>query len=118
MRVLKTGARVSDSQLSFALVPNESGQARLGLAIAKKTIPHAVDRNAIKRQIREVFRQYPQLPEMDIVALTRRSTQTDDLTKIRQSAQTLFEKIVTGNYKPYQARSNRNHSKQRVQRKN
>lgn len=105
MRVLKTGTRVSDSQLSFAVVPNDSGHARLGLAIAKRLIPHAVDRNAIKRQIREVFRQYPELPQMDIVALTRKTTQVDDLKKIRTSAQGLFEKIALGQFKVYTPRS-------------
>ena len=117
MRVLKNGARVSDSQLSFALVPNETGQARLGLAIAKKAIPHAVDRNAIKRQIRAVFRQFPLLPDMDIVALSRRSTQVNDLAKIRNSAQALFEKIASGKYKPHKPRSARQHSSSRAERK-
>ena len=93
MRVLKKGTRVSDSQLSFAVIPNEAGVARLGLAVAKRAIPLAVDRNAIKRQIRESFRSQPDLPQVDIVALTRRSTQSQDLKKIRISADALFTKV-------------------------
>ena len=105
MRVLKKGARVSDSQLSFALVPNECGEARLGLAIAKRVIPLAADRNAIKRQVREAFRYYPGLPCVDIVVLTRRSTQIKDPKKIRISAESLFKKIEQGNYRTYVPRS-------------
>ncbi|MBT8141283.1 MAG: ribonuclease P protein component [Gammaproteobacteria bacterium] len=94
MRVLKSGKRVSDSQLSFAILANDQGHARLGLAIAKRGVPHAVDRNAIKRQVREAFRLHSDLPAVDIVALTRRSTQVDDLKKIRNSADTLFGRII------------------------
>ncbi|MGV6810251.1 MAG: ribonuclease P protein component [bacterium] len=47
-------------------------QARLGLAIAKKCAKRAVDRNRIKRLIRESFRvQQATLPAVDIVVLCR-----------------------------------------------
>jgi len=100
MRVLKKGSRVSDPQLSFAVHPTELGQARLGLAIAKRAVPHAVDRNAIKRQIREVFRNCSDLPSMDIVALTRKTTKAQDVKQTRQSAEVLFKRIVEGKIKP------------------
>jgi len=100
MRVLKKGSRVSDPQLSFAVHATDRGEARLGLAIAKRAVPHAVDRNAIKRQIREVFRNYPNLPSMDIVALTRRTTQAQDTKQTRQSAEALFKRIAEGKIKP------------------
>lgn len=45
---------------------------RLGLAIAKKHVPHAVNRNLIKRIARERFRHLIQEhPGLDIVVLTR-----------------------------------------------
>ncbi len=100
MRVLKKGSRVSDSQLSFAVHANEQGESRLGLAIAKRAVPHAADRNAIKRQIREVFRLHDNLPAMDIVALTRRSTSAQDVKLTRKSAENLFQKIADGKIKP------------------
>jgi len=50
-------------------------KARLGLAIAKKQIPRAVDRNRIKRVVRESFRIL-QLHEHDFVVLARRDTVT------------------------------------------
>ncbi len=100
MRVLKKGSRVSDSQLSFAVHANEQGESRLGLAIAKRAVPHAADRNAIKRQIREAFRLHDNLPAMDIVALTRRSTSAQDVKLTRKSAENLFQKIADGKIKP------------------
>lgn len=48
--------------------PNEVGHARLGLVVSRRLFPHAVDRNRIRRRIREAFRQLaPQLPALDIV---------------------------------------------------
>jgi ribonuclease P protein component len=48
-------------------------QARLGLAIAKKQLPRAVDRNRIKRVVRESFRLL-QIQDHDFVVLARRDT--------------------------------------------
>ena len=47
---------------------------RLGMVIAKKNIPRAVDRNKIKRVMREVFRNQSSFPIdtcLDIVLLVR-----------------------------------------------
>ena len=45
---------------------------RLGLVIAKKHVKQAVDRNRLKRQIRESFRlRQHDLPNIDIVVLAR-----------------------------------------------
>lgn len=54
---------------------NDSGEARLGLAIAKKQVRRAVDRNRIKRVVRESFRHHRlELASMDCVVMARRDT--------------------------------------------
>lgn len=50
---------------------NAMGQARLGMALSKKMIAKAHDRNRIKRLVRETFR-VQQLPSYDIVFLARK----------------------------------------------
>src|SRR5699024_1996593 len=46
--------------------PSEGPTARLGLAVSRKVSPRAVERNRIKRQIRESFRRHrPDLPNVD-----------------------------------------------------
>ena len=52
---------------------------RLGLVISKKNVKRAVQRNRLKRQIRERFRQFPQqagaelsLGGLDIIVLARK----------------------------------------------
>jgi ribonuclease P protein component len=51
---------------------NELGHARLGLAISKRVSKRAVERNRIKRLLRESFRRVrSQLPPLDLVVMAR-----------------------------------------------
>lgn len=93
MRVLKNGKRISNKHLSFAVLDNDEMHARLGVTLAKRFIKQAVRRNQIKRQIRESFRLHPDLPNLDIVVQTRKTTNLDDLAVIRQAADELFERL-------------------------
>ncbi|MDP2057663.1 MAG: ribonuclease P protein component [Thiobacillus sp.] len=48
--------------------PNQMGYPRLGMVIAKRLLARAVDRNRVKRCVRESFRQVlPELPACDFV---------------------------------------------------
>lgn len=48
--------------------PNQVGYPRLGMVIAKRLLARAVDRNRVKRCVRECFRQaMPELPACDFV---------------------------------------------------
>ncbi len=52
--------------------PNALGHARLGLAISKRVSKRAVDRNRIKRLVRESFRRVRhQIPAVDLVVMAR-----------------------------------------------
>ncbi|MDP3562099.1 MAG: ribonuclease P protein component [Legionellaceae bacterium] len=50
---------------------NMVGHARLGLALSKRVIAKAHDRNRIKRILRETFRITSQLPAVDIIVLAK-----------------------------------------------
>lgn len=48
--------------------PNQVGYPRLGMVVAKRLLARAVDRNRVKRCVRECFRQMmPELPACDFV---------------------------------------------------
>jgi ribonuclease P protein component len=48
--------------------PNALGHARLGMVVSKRLFPHAVDRNHMRRRIREGFRHVAAgLPALDLV---------------------------------------------------
>ena len=57
------------------------------MVVSKKNTPHAVNRNKLKRLIREVFRK-TELPSIDIVVLPR--TQANKQTK--QTLASILEK--------------------------
>jgi ribonuclease P protein component len=51
---------------------NDRPEHRLGLAVAKKHLPGAVQRNCLKRLSREAFRTLePTQPNLDIIVLSR-----------------------------------------------
>ncbi|GFZ88881.1 ribonuclease P protein component [Dyella caseinilytica] len=51
---------------------NELGYARLGLAVSKRVSKRAVERNRVKRLLRESFRRVrSQLPALDLMVMAR-----------------------------------------------
>ncbi|SEF82420.1 ribonuclease P protein component [Billgrantia desiderata] len=66
--------------------PNGLDHPRLGLVISKKNVRRAVDRNCLKRVVRESVRlRQRSLPAVDIVLLARRgASELDKATLHRQ----------------------------------
>lgn len=56
--VFKKPQKSADRYLMLLASSGQHQHARMGLAIAKKRIKRAVDRNRIKRLVRESFRQH------------------------------------------------------------
>lgn len=64
--------RHSCQLFAMLVCPNQLNHPRLGLAIAARVVPTAVERNRIKRLIRESFRAHQaHLPAADIVLNAR-----------------------------------------------
>jgi len=71
-RVFKQGCRQRGGLFSLNVCANGENCARLGLAIAKRYIPLSVERNRIRRVVRESFRHYQShLKGKDIVISAR-----------------------------------------------
>lgn len=80
----KQSCRSVDDCFTLIATPNNVGYPRIGLAIAKKQLRRAVDRNRCKRAIRESFRTNGQtLPALDIVVLARSNLLLTDNAKLR-----------------------------------
>lgn len=80
----KQSCRSVDDCFTLIAAPNNVGYPRIGLAIAKKQLRRAVDRNRCKRAIRDSFRQNTnQLPALDIVVLARSNFLLTDNNKLR-----------------------------------
>lgn len=73
--VFSRGKRYLRSGLVVIATPGACREARLGLAVAKRRVPRAVDRNRVKRIIRESFRHSRgRLGAVDVVVLARDGT--------------------------------------------
>lgn len=71
-QVFEQGKRLHQQSFNARAALNSVGHARLGMAIAKKTLRRAHERNRIRRLIRESFRhQLPHLPSVDLVIMCR-----------------------------------------------
>jgi ribonuclease P protein component len=55
-RVFQAGVRVSDARLTLLAAPGPVPEARLGISVSRR-YGNAVQRNRVKRLIREVFRR-------------------------------------------------------------
>ena len=67
-RVFAENERARTEALLVMARPNGMSQARLGMVIGKRLLPRAVDRNQLKRCVRETFRVLrADLPPCDFV---------------------------------------------------
>lgn len=74
--VFKKAIKSSDKYFTIIARKGRGDKNRLGLAISKKAVKHAVQRNRIKRVVREYFRlkQQPSKPNvnLDYVVMVRK----------------------------------------------
>ena len=89
-----TGLRGSSQHLLLLATPNEQDQARIGFVLAKKQIKRAVDRNRIKRLIRESFRHHQNdIDALDFVILGRSGLAELDNQQIREMIDALWFRL-------------------------
>lgn len=95
-KVFANPLKFADKYFTLLVIVNEEEHPRLGLAIAKKNIRKAVDRNILKRAIRESFRMHQQqLGTLDIVVLAKKDALHVPLVQLRGSLQKHWLKIIS-----------------------
>ena len=87
--------KVSSKEVLCLSRDNGTNHPRLGLVIAKKNIRHAVQRNRVKRIIRESFRlNQHELPSLDIILLARKGLEDLDNKMIHLEISNLWRRLV------------------------
>jgi len=87
--VFAKAQRFGNRSFTILARPNGLKHARLGLAISKKNAKRAVDRNRIKRHIRESFRlNQHELPCVDIIAMNKPCALSLDNIQMRKQIDT------------------------------
>lgn len=90
-----TPIRASQSTFLILAKPNHSHNPRLGLVISKKNVCLAVNRNRLKRLIRESFRlRQHNLPAIDAIVLARRGADKLSNFDVDDALNSLWKRIA------------------------
>lgn len=93
--VLKRGERLIASCFALSFIKTTHLFPRLGIIINKKNCALAVDRNRIKRVIREQFRiNQAAFSGVDVVVMLKSSTQKLSAEEQCECIQTLFSQLI------------------------
>lgn len=86
--------RIAAKFLAIHYLPNAHHHARLGLVVGKKVAKQAVQRNYMRRVLRELFRvlQY-EISPVDLVVRVQNKFDHSDFDLIKQEFNTLISKI-------------------------
>jgi len=93
-RLYATGQRLGNACFTAVVLANGTGAPRLGLSVAARMLKRAVERNRVRRLIRESFRVHQhRLPAVDIVVGVRSPVREANNPLLRESLERLWQKI-------------------------
>ncbi|MGH8149058.1 MAG: ribonuclease P protein component [Steroidobacteraceae bacterium] len=93
--VYARGRRFGDAYFAVVARANGTGAARLGLAVATRAAGNSVERNRVRRVIRETFRlRQHGLPAMDLVVSARGAVARAKNAVLRESLNTLWDRVT------------------------
>jgi ribonuclease P protein component len=91
--LLKSGRRVEGLYLTLIVAPAPARGGRSGYIIGRKVAPRAVDRNRLRRKLREAVRAMPDATAHHDVVLrvTRARNRAEQDAAAKEAARLLFE---------------------------
>ena len=89
------GRRLGDGFFAVTVYSNSLGWPRLGLAVAVRAAGGAVERNRIRRIVRESFRLHQhEIPALDLVVSARPKARAAPGSELRASLAALWKKVT------------------------
>lgn len=96
--VFRTGRRVEGLHLTLVVAPSAVPGGRTGYVIGKKVAARAVDRNRLRRKLREVVRATrPSLPDLDVIVRVKRARGRAEQDAATAEAARLFASLARRN---------------------
>lgn len=97
-QVFSAGKRYRGNEFTVIARPNDLDHARLGLAISRRSAARAVDRNRLKRLIRESFRTTAaQLHPVDIVVQATPSARLKTNIRLADALHEAWRRLAISN---------------------
>jgi ribonuclease P protein component len=89
------GRRMGNALFGATVRSNEAGQPRLGMAVSVRAAGNSVERNRIRRIIRESFRLHQhEIPALDIVVSARERARHASGRELHASLAALWKKVT------------------------
>jgi ribonuclease P protein component len=99
--------KVSTKQFLLLATASQARRPRIGLVIAKKHVSKAVQRNRLKRVLRESFRlRQSEIPLIDIVVLARKDADKLAPLELRKMIDRLIDELILREMKDKKRLSN------------
>ena len=93
--VFRSGRRLEASRLQLLAIPALGRAGRVGYVIGKKLLGRAVDRNRLKRMLREAIRmRRPAMNAFDLVLRLRQPCEPAELGAVAAEAATLLDSLL------------------------
>jgi ribonuclease P protein component len=92
--VFRTGTRLDGTCLQLVAAPAAQSPGRVGYVIGRRMLPRAVDRNRLRRLLRESVRAArPAIGRYDVILRLRRSLARADIATAAQEGRALIEQL-------------------------
>jgi ribonuclease P protein component len=92
--VLRSARKIRGDAMVIHATRGRPGCSRLGVALTRRFVPSAVERNRMKRVLREVFRRHPvKLAGLDCVVTFRRALSPSEKADLAREAERLLDEL-------------------------
>ena len=99
--MFRLGARVEGRYVQVLSTPAQQPSGRVGYVISRKVMPRAVDRNRLKRRLREFLRNADsQGRELDMVIRVKRPIPAAAMDEAFREACALIDRAIRGSDAP------------------
>jgi len=99
--VLRSPRKIRGRLAVLHVMPSPTGRSRLGIGLTRRLVATSVDRNRLKRVIREAFRTHPaRAAGFDCVVMLRERFAPGDDAAIRDEVRGFLDRLCAGESRP------------------